>query len=53
MADIPPQTPEAGALSKQLKKMGFRFVGPTIVYAFLQSAGIVDDHLAGCFRAHG
>jgi DNA-3-methyladenine glycosylase I len=51
IADIPAQTPEAAALSKHLKKLGFRFVGPTIVYAFLQSAGVVDDHLVGCFRA--
>ncbi len=51
IADIPAQTPEAAALSKHLKKLGFRFVGPTIVHAFLQSAGVVDDHLVGCFRA--
>jgi DNA-3-methyladenine glycosylase I len=48
---IPATTPEAEALSKALKKKGFRFVGPTIVYAHMQSAGVVDDHLAGCFRA--
>ena len=53
IADIPAATPEATALSKRLKKLGFKFVGPTIVYAFLQSAGIVDDHLVGCFRAEG
>jgi DNA-3-methyladenine glycosylase I len=51
IGDIPASTPEAAALSKELKRLGFRFVGPTIVYAFLQSAGIVDDHLEGCFRA--
>ena len=51
IGDIPAQTPEAVALSKRLKALGFKFVGPTIVYAFLQSAGIVDDHLVGCFRA--
>jgi DNA-3-methyladenine glycosylase I len=50
-ADIPAVTPEAEALSKDLKHRGFRFVGPTIAYAFMQSAGIVDDHLVGCFRA--
>jgi DNA-3-methyladenine glycosylase I len=50
-SEIPPETPEAKALSKELKRLGFRFVGPTIVYAFLQSAGVVDDHLIGCFRA--
>jgi DNA-3-methyladenine glycosylase I len=53
IADIPAATPEATALSKRLKKLGFKFVGPTIVYAFLQSAGVVDDHLVGCFRAEG
>ena len=49
--DIPVTTPEATALSKDLKRRGFRFVGPTIVYAFLQAAGVVDDHVVGCFRA--
>lgn len=49
--EIPAITPEAEALSKALKQRGFRFVGPTIVYAHMQSAGVVDDHLAGCFRA--
>jgi DNA-3-methyladenine glycosylase I len=53
IGDIPAATPEATALSKRLKRLGFTFVGPTIVYAFLQSAGIVDDHLVGCFRAEG
>jgi DNA-3-methyladenine glycosylase I len=47
-AEIPAQTPESEALSKELKARGFRFVGPTIVYAFMQSAGLVDDHLTGC-----
>jgi DNA-3-methyladenine glycosylase I len=51
-ADILPHTPAAAALSKDLKRLGFRFVGPTTVYAFMQSAGIVDDHLEGCWRAH-
>jgi DNA-3-methyladenine glycosylase I len=51
IGEVPPMTPEAAALSKELKKLGFRFVGPTTVYAFLQSAGVVDDHLAGCWRA--
>ncbi len=50
-ADIPGFTPDATALSKDLKRRGFRFVGPTTVYAFMQSAGIVDDHLEGCWRA--
>ena len=50
-----PQTvstsPESIALSKELKKLGFKFIGPTVVYAFLQSAGVVDDHLVGCWRS--
>ena len=49
--EIPASTPEAEALSKALKQRGFNFVGPTIVYAHMQSAGVVDDHLAGCWRA--
>jgi DNA-3-methyladenine glycosylase I len=48
---IPAQTPEAEAMSKDLKKRGFRFVGPTICYAFMQAVGMVDDHMADCFRA--
>jgi DNA-3-methyladenine glycosylase I len=47
-ADLPSETPEAVALSKALKARGFRFVGPTIVYSFMQAVGMVDDHLAGC-----
>ena len=50
-ADIPAVSPEAEALSKALKARGFKFVGPTIVYAFMQAVGVVDDHIAGCFRA--
>lgn len=46
--EIPPITPEATAMSKELKRRGFTFVGPTICYAFMQSAGLVDDHLVGC-----
>lgn len=46
--DVPNNTAEALALSKALKARGAKFVGPTIVYAFMQSAGLVDDHLAGC-----
>ncbi len=49
--EIPAHTPESNALSKALKGHGAKFVGPTIVYAFMQSAGMVDDHLAGCHRA--
>jgi DNA-3-methyladenine glycosylase I len=48
--DIPASTPVSDALSKDLRKRGFRFVGSTIVYAFMQSVGLVDDHLPGCFR---
>ncbi|MCY7304332.1 MAG: DNA-3-methyladenine glycosylase I [Thermoleophilia bacterium] len=44
-------TPESTALSKELKRRGFGFVGPTTVYAFMQSAGMVDDHIEGCFVA--
>jgi DNA-3-methyladenine glycosylase I len=46
--EMPAETPESKALSKELKRRGFRFVGPTIVYAFMQAVGMVDDHLAGC-----
>ena len=46
--DIPAHTPESRALSADLKARGAKFVGPTIVYAFMQSAGMVDDHLIGC-----
>lgn len=53
MADIPATTPVADALSKDLRRRGFTFVGPTIVYAFMQSIGLVDDHLPGCFRYRG
>lgn len=51
MAALPAVTPESTALSKELKRRGFGFVGPTTVYAFMQSAGMVDDHLEGCFVA--
>lgn len=47
---IPAQTPLAASLSRDLKARGMRFVGPTICYAFMQSAGLVNDHLRGCFR---
>ena len=49
--DIPATSPEGDALSKALKQRGFKFVGPTIVYAFMQAVGVVDDHVARCFRA--
>ncbi len=51
LADLPTSTPEAGAFAKQLKAQGYRFVGPTSVYAFMQNVGVVNDHLHGCFRA--
>lgn len=47
-AEIPAQTPESLALSKELKRRGFRFVGPTTLYAAMQACGVVNDHLAGC-----
>jgi DNA-3-methyladenine glycosylase I len=50
MRDIPATTPESDALSRDLKKRGFRFVGSTICYAFMQACGLVDDHVTGCFR---
>lgn len=50
MKDVPVSTLESDAMSKDLKKRGFRFVGTTICYAFMQAAGIVNDHLANCFR---
>jgi DNA-3-methyladenine glycosylase I len=48
--EIPASTPVSDALSADLRRRGFRFVGTTIVYAFMQSVGLVDDHLPGCFR---
>jgi DNA-3-methyladenine glycosylase I len=50
MAQLPPTSPESEALSKDLKRRGFGFVGPTIVYAHLQATGLVNDHLVGCYR---
>jgi DNA-3-methyladenine glycosylase I len=50
-ADLPAHTDASAAMSKALRKRGFRFVGPTICYAFMQAAGLVDDHVVGCFRA--
>jgi len=52
MSDIPTDSAEARALSKALKARGFKFVGPTICYAFMQATGMVDDHVVDCFR-HG
>jgi DNA-3-methyladenine glycosylase I len=53
MKQIPAQTPQSQAMSKELIKRGFRFVGPTICYAFMQAAGLVNDHLVGCHRHPG
>ena len=50
LGDIPPETPESKAISKDLKRRGFRFVGPTVCYAFMQACGLVMDHVASCFR---
>jgi DNA-3-methyladenine glycosylase I len=48
MADLPASTAESAALAKELKRRGFRFVGPTTAYALMQACGLVNDHLAGC-----
>jgi DNA-3-methyladenine glycosylase I len=50
LANMPVTSPESDAMSKDLKKRGFKFVGSAICYAFMQAAGMVNDHLAGCFR---
>ncbi len=50
MAEMPAETDESKAMSKALLKRGFRFVGPTICYAFMQATGMVDDHAEGCWR---
>mgnify|MGYP003544222381 CR=1 FL=1 len=50
MKQVPATSPESDALSKDLKKRGFRFVGSTICYAFMQAVGMVNDHLVECFR---
>jgi DNA-3-methyladenine glycosylase I len=50
IGDVPASTPESDALSKTLKQRGFRFVGTTICYAFMQATGLVNDHLVDCFR---
>ena len=51
VADLPTSTREAEAFAKRLKSQGYRFVGPTSVYAFMQNVGVVNDHVHGCFRA--
>jgi len=50
LRDIPAKTPQSEQLSKELKRRGFKFVGPVIVYAFMQATGMVNDHVVGCFR---
>ncbi len=50
LSEIPAKTPESEAMSKDLVQRGFRFVGPTICYAFMQAAGMVNDHVVDCFR---
>jgi DNA-3-methyladenine glycosylase I len=50
LGDIPSETDESRAMSKELKRRGFRFVGPTVCYAFMQAVGIVNDHVVSCFR---
>ncbi len=50
-ADVPASTPQAEEFAKRLKSQGYRFVGPTSVYAFMQNVGVVNDHVHGCFRA--
>lgn len=50
MKDIPATSPESDAFSKDLKRRGFSFVGPTIIYAYMQAVGMVNDHIVSCFR---
>ena len=50
MKDVPASTPQSDAMSKNLKRRGFRFVGSTICYAFMQATGMINDHLVNCFR---
>ena len=50
ITDIPAETKESGRISKELRKRGFNFVGPTICYAFMQAVGMVNDHIVDCFR---
>ncbi len=53
LADVPATSPESVAMAKELKRRGFGFVGPTTAYALMQATGMVDDHVATCFRAAG
>jgi DNA-3-methyladenine glycosylase I len=50
LGDIPAETDESRAMSKDLKRRGFRFVGPTVCYAFMQACGLVNDHVVTCYR---
>jgi len=50
LSELPAETDLSKAISKDLKRRGFRFIGPTVMYAFMQSVGMVDDHTIGCFR---
>ena len=50
LSDLPSETEESKAMSKDLKRRGFRFIGPTVGYAFMQSTGLVNDHVTSCFR---
>lgn len=52
LGDIPAETEESRAMSRALKKRGFRFVGPTVCYAFMQAVGMVNDHVRSCFRSN-
>ena len=53
LAELPSASAESHAMSKDLKQRGFRFVGPTTMYALMQAAGLVDDHVTSCFRHRG
>jgi DNA-3-methyladenine glycosylase I len=48
--EVPAETAESREMSRELRRLGFTFVGPTICYAFMQAVGMVNDHLVGCFR---
>jgi DNA-3-methyladenine glycosylase I len=50
LSELPAETEESKAMSKELKRRGFRFVGPTVCYSFMQACGLVNDHTTGCFR---
>ncbi len=52
MSDLPVKTELSEIISKDLKKRGFSFVGPTVTYAFIQAVGIINDHIVDCFRYH-